>query len=568
MWIQILFISCNKFVQSIMIQTLYIRNYVLIDELEIKFSNNLTTITGETGAGKSIILDALGLIMGNRADTKVFFDEKEKCIVEATFNIAAYQLQELFEQADVDYQEQTIVRREIQPQGKSRAFINDTPVTLQVLHTFSHRLIDLHQQFDTQDIQNNAFQVNAIDALADIKPLVKAYKKDFQKYEESRRQLRKMEAAVAEAQRVAEFVTFQLKELKKAQLKGNELEALEQAQKQLSNAEEIQTSLAQATKALDGNHGSISDQLSDLMRPLINILEYHPNLNPLFERLELVRSEVEDIAALLQEVAEVTEYDPQKLDATTSRINIINRLLKKYNVASEKELVDLQKDLQGKLSNSTDLANGIAELENVIARQEVALRATAADISGRRRAACPSFEQNIRQMLSDLSMPYARLEVQILPEQPLNAFGTDSLEFMFCANKGTRLETLKQAASGGELSRLALCMKSLVADAIPLPTLIFDEIDSGVSGEVARQMSAILKQLATSHQVIVITHSPQIAAKGHSHYFVHKVVRGERSYTSARQLDFDERLVEISKMLSGNPPTEAARANALEMLNL
>jgi DNA repair protein RecN (Recombination protein N) len=551
-----------------MIQTLYIRNYVLIDKLKINFSNNLTTITGETGAGKSIILDALGLIMGNRADTKVFFDEKEKCVVEATFNIAAYQLQELFEQADIDYQEMTIIRREIQPIGKSRAFINDTPVTLQVLHTFSHRLIDLHQQFDTQDIQNNAFQVNAIDALADIKPLVKSYKKDFQKYDDSRRQLRKMEAAVAEAQRIAEFVTFQLKELKKAQLKGNELEALEQAQKQLSNAEEIQSSLAQATKALDGNNASISSQLTDLMRPLINILEYHPNLNPLFERLEAARSEVEDIAALLQEVAEVTEYDPNKLDTITSRINIINRLLKKYNVASESELVALQKDLQGKLSNSTNLTNGIAELEQNIARQELGLRATAKEISLLRRAACPNFEQNVKQMLSDLSMPYARLEVQILPDQPLNAFGSDSLEFMFCANKGTRMETLKQAASGGELSRLALCMKSLVADAIPLPTLIFDEIDSGVSGEVARQMSAILKQLATSHQVIVITHSPQIAAKGHTHYFVHKVVRGERSYTSARQLDFDERLTEISKMLSGNPPTEAARANALEMLNL
>jgi DNA repair protein RecN (Recombination protein N) len=549
-----------------MIQTLSIRNYALIDVLEIRFSDNLTIITGETGAGKSIILGALGLILGKRADSKVLFKPQEKCVVEVVCNISAYQLQDIFSEEDIDYEDETVIRREIAPNGKSRAFINDTPVKVQTLERFSHALIDLHQQFDTLDIQTATFQTNVVDALANHKPQVQTYLQAFRQYEQNRRELQRLKDQSREADRETDFVTFQLKELKKAQLKAGEADELEQQQKQLAHAEDIQVALAQATKALDSNDAAIAAQLTDLMRPLVHILEFHPRLNPLFERLEAVRSEIEDISALLQEVAEETEYDPNKLEHINSRLNIINRLLKKYNAVDENELINLQKELQAKLTNKTNLTDRIAELENALVQQERELRRQAAILSQQRRAVCPDFEAKIQTMLTQLSMPYARLEVQIIPDQDLTASGSDQLQFMFCANKGARLETIKQVASGGELSRLALCIKSLVAHAIPLPTLIFDEIDAGVSGEVARQMSAILKNLAATHQVITITHSPQIAAKANTHYFVHKIVEQDRSYTAIRQLSHDERLIEIAKMLSGNPPTEAAKANALELL--
>lgn len=550
-----------------MIQTLSIHNYALISHLEIQFSENLSIITGETGAGKSIILGALGLILGKRADSKVLFNQEEKCVVEAVCDIRAYQLQELFQEEDVDYEEETVIRREILPSGKSRAFINDTPVKIQTLERLSHALIDLHQQFDTLDIQTTSFQTNVIDALSGQKVGLKAYQKDYKAYEQLRKELEEVKRRNAEAENTAEFVAFQLKELKKARLVRGEQEQLEGQQKQLENAEEIQAALAQAVRGLSYNDQSISSQLTDLMRPLVNILEFHPKLTPLYEQLEKIRSEVEDVAAYLQEVGDETEYDAGKLEEVNTRINIIYRLLKKHNAVDVNELLAMQESLQAKLDNKSNLGERITQLENEIAQAELKLRQQAAVLSKNRRATAPSFEAKIQELLTQLSMPHARLEVEIIPDQALNIYGTDNLQFLFSANKGGRMESIKQVASGGEMSRLALCIKSLVANAIPLPTLIFDEIDAGVSGEVARQMAAILKELSTDHQVITITHSPQIAAKANKHFFVHKSVQGDRTYTAIKEMSYEERLLEIAKMLSGNPPTEAAKANAMELIN-
>ena len=550
-----------------MIQTLSIHNYALISHLEINFSKNLSIITGETGAGKSIILGALGLILGRRADSKVLFNQAEKCVVEAICDIRAYQLQEIFEEEDIDYEEETVIRREILPSGKSRAFVNDTPVKIQTLERLSHALIDLHQQFDTLDIQTVSFQTNVIDALAGQKVGLKAYQKEYKHYEQLRKTLEEVKQRNAEAENTAEFVAFQLKELKKAKLVKGEQEQLEVQQKQLENAEEIQAALSQAVRGLSYNDQSISAQLSDLMRPLVNILEFHPKLSSLYEQLEKIRSEIEDVAAYLQEVGDETEYDAGKLEEVNTRINIIYRLLKKHNAVDVEELLNMQAQLQEKLDNKSNLSEQITALENEIAQKEIKLRKEAAIISKNRQAVAPDFEAKIQNLLTQLSMPHARLAVEIIPNQNLNIFGTDSLQFLFSANKGGRMESIKQVASGGEMSRLALCIKSLVANAIPLPTLIFDEIDAGVSGEVGRQMALILKDLSADHQVITITHSPQIAAKANKHFFVHKSVQGERTYTAIKEMTYEERLIEIAKMLSGNPSTEAAKANAKELIN-
>lgn len=550
-----------------MIQSLSIQNYALIEALQIDFSNNLTIITGETGAGKSIIMGALGLVMGRRAESKVLFNMAEKCVVEAHFNIAAYRLQELFEAEDIDYSDETIIRREILPSGKSRAFINDTPVKVQALEHICGALIDLHQQFDTLDIQTPLFQTRVVDALANHAPLLQQYQSLYRQYQEAARRLRQMQEEQRRAEQEDEFARFQLKELKKAQLREGEEEELEQLQKQLSHAEEIQTTIGSAVGLLsEQRDGSIVDLLSDAMRPLVNILPYHKDLNALHERLEALRGEVEDISALLQEIAYATEYNPTLLENTTTRLNQINRLLKKYNALSSAQLLQTQKDLQAKITARQNLSADIANLELSIAQQSEQLRTLGRQISAGRKSVVGAFEQKIQKLLTQLSMPHARLKVDIQSEQEISATGTDLIQFLFTANKGSRLEAIKQVASGGELSRLALCIKSLVASAIPLPTLIFDEIDAGVSGEVAHQMSLILRDLAAEHQVITITHSPQIAAKAHTHYFVHKSVREDRTATAIRQLTLDERLIEIAKMLSGNPPTAAAKLNAQELL--
>lgn len=549
-----------------MIRSLSIRNYAIIEAVDIEFSDNLTIITGETGAGKSIMMGALGLIMGKRADTKVLYDLNNKCVVEAVFDVSHYQLQAFFQEQDVDYLAETVVRREITPAGKTRAFINDTPVRLETLRDLTEQLVDLHQQFDTLDIQSPDFQLKVVDALAENKTLAAKYEQEYRSYESNKRKVERLRNKVITANKENDFMQFQLKELLDAQLREGEQEELEQEQKQLSNAEDIKRALMQATMGLTDDEMSIVNTMTDLINEVYNIAEFHPKLPKLAERFEGLKFELEELSGEFQDIADDTEYDGARLQEVDERLDLLFRLQKKHYVTSEAELLKIQEDLEDKLQGFEDLDEEIAGLEKQISVQEKILFEIGAQLSERRLAAVRPFEQQIQQLLEQLSMRHAQLCVDVQDAKQILPTGTDYVRFLFAANKGSRLEEIKGIASGGEMSRLALCIKSLVANAIPLPTLIFDEIDSGVSGEVALQMGLILQSLASDHQVISITHSPQIAAKANTHYFVHKMVLDDRTITGVRHLTEEERILEIAKMLSGDPPSEFAKQNARELL--
>ena len=549
-----------------MIRSLSIRNYAIIDHLEIQFDDNLTILTGETGAGKSIIFDALGLILGKRADSKVLFDQTNKCVVEATCFIADYNLQPFFEEEGLDYEHETIIRREISTTGKSRAFINDSPAKLATLEKLGAYLIDLHQQFDTLDIQQAHFQLKVIDALAKHQDELKTYQTAYKVYEINKKELKKLTEQALRSAQESDFIQYQLQELQKANLQPQEQEELEQLQKQLANAEEIKSALSSATRQLTEDENSLYSQLADIVRAVETVSEFYPALPPLCERLENAKFELEDISAELEQIAENTEYDGNRLAEIDERLNLLFRLCKKYNVGQVADLIALQTELAQKLQSFSDTSVQMETLQRLISTQEKSLKIQADSLSQNRQKVALPFQDTVHDLLKQLSMPHARLHVEIKNSPQLTLTGGDELQFLFAANKGSRPEPIKNVASGGELSRLALCIKSLVADAITLPTLIFDEIDSGVSGEVAFQMALILQSLAKNHQVISITHSPQIAAKANTHFFAYKIVQTDRTTTGVRPLSADERIVEIAKMLSGNPPTEIAKANAKELL--
>ncbi|WP_264790153.1 DNA repair protein RecN [Aureispira anguillae] len=549
-----------------MIRTLTIQNYAIIEELVINFSNNLTIITGETGAGKSIMLGGLGLIMGKRADTKVLYQQDSKCIVEGVFDVSPYGLQDFFEANDLDYEEETCIRREITPSGKSRAFVNDTPVRLGVLKELSNKLIDLHQQFDTLDIHDPLFQVRVIDAIADNKKLLGKYQTEFRAYEESKRALARLIKQSQDANKETDFLTYQLNELTEAELKLGEMEALEMEQKRLNNAEDIQRILGGAAMHITENENSVCSQLTDLSNSAANLVEFHPKLPQILEQFDSLVLELEEIGNQFHVIAEDTEHDGDRLLEVNERLSILFNLANKYHVQNDEELIQLRSELEEKLGGFEDISEQMEALNTQIKQQEQKLLDLGKRLSQRRQKVTTKFQKSVQKLLAQLSMQYARLEVEIVSTQEFTPTGTDRLRFLFAANKGSRLEEIKGVASGGELSRLALCIKSLVASAIPLPTLIFDEIDAGVSGEVALQMGIILKQLSSEHQVISITHSPQIAAKANTHYFVRKKVTGNKTTTFVSELNQQERILEIAKMLSGNPPSDVAKENARELL--
>lgn len=551
-----------------MIRSLSIHNYAIIDDLELNFSESLNIITGETGAGKSILLGALGLIRGQRAETKVLFDESKKCIVEACFDISAYNLQAFFEEQELEYQEQTLIRREILSSGKSRAFINDGLTTLSVLKLLSTQLLSVHGQFDTLDIQGTEKQLAIVDALAQNKEVLAEYKQNYHKYEKQKKELSALRSQEKKGDQDTDFWNFQLNELQELELENpKEQEELEQELKQLSSAEDIQRILGQAAAALLDDEQAITTLLLDLRQKIDSISDCHGKLPKLNERFEGLIYELEELAAEFQDIAEDTEHDGERLQEIENRLNTIYRLQKKHNVSSIEELINIQKELEQKLGGLEDLSERIAKLEAALDKQADMLWKLGAKLHKLRQAIVPSLQSDIQVLLAQLSMPHARLVVEIEAEAGLYPHGTDNLRFLFSANKGGRLEEIKSVASGGELSRLALCIQSLVADAITLPSLIFDEIDTGVSGEVAYQMGYILKKLSEQHQVISITHSPQIAARADLHFFVHKLIRADRTISAVRVLEEEEdRVNELAKMLSGNPPSASAKDNARELL--
>jgi DNA repair protein RecN (Recombination protein N) len=549
-----------------MLKRLHIRNYALIDELEINFSERLTIITGETGAGKSILLGALGLVMGERADTKVFYNEGEKCVVEAWFDVAQYDLSEFFTDHELDYDTEVVVRRELSPAGKSRAFVNDTPVNNQVLQRLTESLIDLHQQFDMLDIHNVNFQLRMIDALADNDLLLKEYQRDYRQYAADRRRLADLVSLSENGAKEMEFLRFQLDELLKAELAEGEQETLEAELARLSNAEDIKRTYGTAYNYLAESEQNTVGQLQEIARSMGSTRRLSPQLAAMSERLDSLIIDLQDFAKDCERVADDTEHDPQRIGEVQERLNALYKLQKKHAVGTVADLLRIQASLEQQTAGFSDLSGEIGRLEQSIAEQEGRLRAAATVLSERRRKVPADFEARVQAMLTQLSMPHARLRVSIEDTPALTPTGTDDVQFLFATNVGSRFLPIKDVASGGELSRLTLCTKSLVADAIPLPTLIFDEIDSGISGDVSLKMGLILKELSDRHQVVSITHTPQIAARADSHYFVYKKVADNRTVTNVRLLSPDERVRSIAVMLSGNPPSESALATAAELV--
>jgi len=549
-----------------MIKRLHIRNYAIIEHLDIDFAKGLTIITGETGAGKSILLGALGLIMGDRADTKSLYNQEEKCIIEGVFDLAAHDLRDFFAENDLDYETEVVVRRELTPSGKSRAFVNDSPVTLKVLQDLSSELIDLHQQFDTLDIYSHSFQLRMIDALAGNKEILLQYRNLYREYSSNQRKLAELLHRNEQSTKEMDFIQFQLEEFNKAELQAGEQESLEEELTRLTHAEDIKRTLGLAFDALTENEQSIVGQMQSLGNALVTIGKYAPKLAEYSDRFANMIFELREMSNEFEKVADQTDYDPERILEAQQRLDLIYRLQKKHTVASVDELLAIQSNLEQQLAGFADLGNEINSLRSTISTQEEQLFRWADDLGDRRQAVIPGYEQKVVDMLGQLAMPYAQFKIESRKLEQLNPTGLDEVQFLFAANRGSRLQQIKDVASGGEMSRLALVTKSLVASAIPLPTLIFDEIDSGISGDVALKMGNILRNLSNEHQVVTITHSPQVASKADRHYFVFKVDKPDRTITNVRMLSDDDRVRAIAVMLSQNPPSDSALVNARELL--
>ncbi|MFN0014242.1 MAG: DNA repair protein RecN [Saprospiraceae bacterium] len=549
-----------------MLKRLHIRNYALIDRVEIDFSERLTIITGETGAGKSILLGALGLVMGERADTKIFYNDAEKCVVEAWFDVAKYDLRSFFEENELDYENEVVIRRELSASGKSRAFVNDTPANNQVLRRLTEALVDLHQQFDVLDIHNVNFQLRMLDALADNNTLLTEYQRGYRQYQADRNQLSDLLDRSGNAAKEMDFLRFQYDEIRQANLADGEQEHLENELARLSNAEDIKRTYGAATNYLAESEQNVISQLQEIARTMNATRKVSGELSGLSDRLDTLVVDLQDIAKDCARISESTEHDPARIAEAQERLNAIYKLQKKHGTGTVAELLQIQDNLERQLGGFTDLSEQIGRLERCIAAQEHQLRGQARLLGERRRIVPKSFEDKVHVLLSQLSMPHARLRVDIQETEALTPTGTDDVQFLFASNVGSRYLPIRDVASGGELSRLTLCTKSLVADAIPLPTLIFDEIDTGISGDVSLKMGLILRELSDRHQVVSITHTPQIAARADKHYFAYKQVENNRTVTHLRALNPDERVRALGVMLSGNPPSEAALATARELI--
>ncbi|WP_343703418.1 DNA repair protein RecN [Chitinophaga sp.] len=548
-----------------MLFRLVIQNYAIIEQLEVDFSAHLNVITGETGAGKSILLGALSLILGERADPSVLFDKTRKCVIEGQFRVKKEQVQGFFDTHELDMEENVIIRREISSAGKSRAFINDTPVNLGQLNELSGLLVDLHQQFDTLELEKSDFQRQVIDALAGHQDVLQAYVRSFREYALRQKELKDLQQQRDHANKESDYNKFLLDELLDAALQEGEIEALEAEQQLLSHAEEIKGTLNRICFQLAEDEQPVLQQLRQLQASLQTLAAYHKDVPALAERMQSSYVELQDIAAEIEQLNDHVQFDGERLEQLSERLNLANRLLKKHGVQDTAALLAIQAELEQKLEGMLNLDDRIQELEKNIAALQQQLEKAAAGITKARQAQVAPFEQKVNALLAQVGMPNARIKVDI-QQGPLQLYGQDVIEFLFDANKSNQFGPIRKVASGGELSRLMLCIKSLVARSVALPTLIFDEIDTGISGEAARQVGIIMKELARGHQVVCITHQPQLAGKADAHYFVYKQLEGEQVHTHVRLLTQEERITAIAKMLGGEKPTAAALENAREMV--
>ena len=548
-----------------MLVKLYIRNYALIKELDIELENGLTIITGETGAGKSILLGALSLILGTRADTSALLDKNEKCIVEGTFN-ADENLTDFFQANEIDYDPVTILRREINPAGKSRTFINDTPVTLNLLKEIGERLIDIHSQRQTILLNDSSFQLSLIDSFAGTSDLLQHYKRTYQSFKKLKNEYALLKENSDKTKADVDYYTFQVNQLNEAKLKAGEQEELETEAELLTHAEDISEGLAAAVQLMSAEETSALSLIREVRNALGRIKNYLPEGELLFSRLDSCSIELHDLASEFEKYASTIEADPQRLAIVTGRLDLIYSLCQKHRAADLNELLVKSAELNERLNALVYSDERIIELKSQLMKEETSLKEIANEISELRNKVIPEIELKVTELLTQLGMPNAKFRIEMSRNEDFSPSGIDNADFMFSANKQIAPENLSKVASGGELSRVMLSIKSLLSKNNSIPTIIFDEIDSGVSGEVADKVGQILAGMGKYMQVINITHLPQVAARGSRHFFVFKEDTDSSTVTQVRLLSDNERVTEVARLLSGSEITETAMKNAMELI--
>lgn len=552
-----------------MLKQLYIKNFTLIDELNIQMHPGFSVITGETGAGKSIILGAIGLLLGNRADSKSIKAGRDRCVIEAHFDLSKYDMQQFFTDNDIDEDlSDTIIRRELTAAGKSRAFINDTPVSLTKMRELGEQLVDIHSQHQNLLLQKEDFQLNVVDIIAQDEKQRKNYEAAYNQYKQANQKLNALKAEIEKNRENEDFLRFQFKELDEAQLQNGEQEELEQEYEMLSHSEDIKTALYQADNHLSGDNGNIIERLKQASEQLANIKDVYPEVTELLERIDSSYIELKDIAQEVNGLTDHVEFDPARLETINERLDKLNSLQQKFHVRDLGELIETYHQLKEQLSHIDHSDENVEALEQEVAQLLEKAQKQAKELTAIRTKAAKKVEEEMKQRLIPLGIPNVRFCIS-LTEKPLSHDGGDKVSFLFSANKSTPLQPVTQVASGGEIARVMLSLKAMISGAVKLPTIIFDEIDTGVSGKIAEKMAQIMVEMGNhERQVLSITHLPQIAAMGSHHYKVSKEETDEGTISRMTELSQQERIQEIAQMLSGSDVSEAALANAKELLRI
>ncbi len=548
-----------------MLKSLSISNYALIDQLHMQPSPGLSMITGETGAGKSIMLGAVGLLLGNRSDTKVLLHDDKKCVIEGVFDIANYGLKEFFDQAELDYEPTCIIRREISPAGKSRSFVNDTPVLLDALKTLGGFLMDVHSQHDTLQLGEGSYQLSLIDAFAQTQEEFKKYRADFKSFQKANRTFNELSKKAIELQKEADFNQFQLEELSVLGLKENEQAELESIQEVLENAEEIKLKINEMLNLFQDEQFGITQGMSQVQHGMQSLERLAHVFASLKERFQAVNIELKDIEQTLGDEDSRVEVDFERLDEIRDRLSKIYQLQKKHGVASVEELMELERELADKVFQVQNLDETLAKAKQELEESKEQVASTGKALSKKRQGSFKDFQISLESLLAGLGMENSKVVMEHKSIEP-SSNGMDEIELLFSANKGSAPQPLKKVASGGEFSRLLFAIKYLMADKMAMPTLIFDEIDSGISGEVALKMVGMMQEISKKHQVICITHLPQVAGQGDLHYFVYKDNSSEKTVSKIKLLEKEERVLELAKMISGASPSSSAIESAKELL--
>lgn len=552
-----------------MLKQLYIKNFTLIDELNIQMHPGFSVITGETGAGKSIILGAIGLLLGNRADSKSIKASRDRCVIEAHFDLSKYDMQQFFTDNDIDEDlSDTIIRRELTAAGKSRAFINDTPVSLTKMRELGEQLVDIHSQHQNLLLQKEDFQLNVVDIIAQDEKQRKNYEAAYNQYKQANQKLNALKAEIEKNRENEDFLRFQYKELDEAQLQNGEQEELEQEYEMLSHSEDIKTALYQADNHLSGDDGNIIERLKQTSEQLANIKDVYPEVTELLERIDSSYIELKDIAQEVNGLTDHVEFDPARLETINERLDKLNSLQQKFHVRDLGELIETYHQLKEQLSHIDHSDEDVEALEQEVTQLLEKAQKQAKELTAIRTKAAKKVEEEMKQRLIPLGIPNVRFSIS-LTEKPLSHDGGDKVSFLFSANKSTPLQPVTQVASGGEIARVMLSLKAMISGAVKLPTIIFDEIDTGVSGKIAEKMAQIMVEMGNhERQVLSITHLPQIAAMGSHHYKVSKEETDKGTISRMTELSQQERVQEIAQMLSGSDVSEAALANAKELLRI